>query len=152
MMEDVRLKSVPYELDGKTYELCCNFNVLADLETEYGSILRMLNRIGPMAVTRSALAYMLNDFAELKGWPGRYTPRQIGRTLEALDFVAISKLSDTVIKLVTDAAVIRAVPAVADGAASSATGGDTNVRAEQALPPREGDAGNGESAEATATV
>ena len=35
---DIRLKTKTMELDGKTFELCCNFNVIADAEDLYGGL------------------------------------------------------------------------------------------------------------------
>ena len=35
-MEDIRLKTEPFELDGKTYLLSCSMNVLADVQEAYG--------------------------------------------------------------------------------------------------------------------
>lgn len=40
---DIRIKTMPFEYKSKTYQLRCNFNVLADLEEEYGEIPDLLN-------------------------------------------------------------------------------------------------------------
>ena len=31
-MIDMRLERVPFEFDGHTFQLCCNMNVLADVQ------------------------------------------------------------------------------------------------------------------------
>ena len=31
---DIRLETMPFELDGKTYQLRCNMNVLADVQEQ----------------------------------------------------------------------------------------------------------------------
>jgi len=83
-MSDVRLKEIPFELEGKTFQLRCNFNVLADVTEEYGGELPdPFDKATQLAVCRSFLAAMLNDFADEQGWPERYTPKALGRLLGA---------------------------------------------------------------------
>jgi hypothetical protein len=78
-MKDIRLKKITKELDGKPFELCCNFNVLADIQEEYGSLPAALGSKAALKFAASVLAYMMNDYADTMGWEERYTPRQAGR-------------------------------------------------------------------------
>ena len=81
-MTDIRLEELPFELDGKTYLLRCNMNVLADVQDAFGGTIA-----GAMTgenVNRSVmefLAAMLNDYADEMDWPERFTARQLGRKL-----------------------------------------------------------------------
>lgn len=81
---DVRLKTTPFDLNGKTYQLCCNMNVLADVQEAFGgdisAALRAKNSVRSVLVF---LAAMLNDSAETNGWPERFTAKQLGRMFPA---------------------------------------------------------------------
>ena len=85
---DLRLKSVPYELDGKTYQLRCNMAVLMDVQEAFdGDLTQALSRAHSMRGLLEFLAAMLNDAAEtqdLRGEDGkllRVTARELGRKL-----------------------------------------------------------------------
>lgn len=81
-MSDIRLKTEKFELGGKTYELVCNMNVLADLqEMGGGNIVEVLAPGREMRLTTEGLAAMLNEANDASGDPERFTPRQIGRIL-----------------------------------------------------------------------
>lgn len=81
--EDIRLEKVDFEYKGKTYELEVNFFVLADIMADIGF---MPNPYANAAVTMkyypSFLAAMLNDAARKKGWPERFTSREIGLEID----------------------------------------------------------------------
>lgn len=76
---DIRLQTKSMELDGKEFKLCCNFNVLADVEALHGGLETLLRSKSPMNTARVFLSCMMNDYADSMGWPERYTPRQAGR-------------------------------------------------------------------------
>ena len=79
---DLRLPTMPFEFNGKVYEICCNMNVLADVQEAYGgSLMAALKNPGSIKAATTFLCAMLNDCAESNGWPERYTVRQIGRML-----------------------------------------------------------------------
>ena len=81
-MRDIRLEEIPFELDGKTYLLRCNMNVLADVQNAFGgTISGALSGENPLQSVLEFLAAMLNDYADEQGWPERYTAKQIGRKL-----------------------------------------------------------------------
>lgn len=94
-MPDIRLKVLPFELEGKTYLLRCNFNVLADVQAACGGdLLSLLNSPANLATVREFLPAMLNDYADEMGWPERFTARQLGRmmnfsTLPLADIAAL---------------------------------------------------------------
>ncbi len=97
-MTDMRLKKTPFEFDGKTFELCCNMNVLADVQEAFGgSISSALNCTTKGVLT--FLAAMLNDYAESVGWEERYTSRDVGRALSPSQLNEVTLL---VMPLVTD--------------------------------------------------
>lgn len=79
---DIRIQSMPFDFDGKHYELRCNMNVFADVQEAYdGNLLAALRNPGSLKASMTFLAAMLNDYAEDQGWPERYTARQLGRKL-----------------------------------------------------------------------
>ena len=81
---DIRIKTVPFEFQGKTYTICCNMNVLADVQEAFdGDLDRALQRGSSVRSVLEFLAAMLNDSADSNGWPERFTARQLGRMLPA---------------------------------------------------------------------
>ena len=80
MSKDIRLETMPFEYDGKTYVLRCNMNVLADVQDENdGNIAAALDERHPVKSVLSFLAAMMNDYADEMHWPERFTARQLGR-------------------------------------------------------------------------
>ena len=81
-MSDIRLQGLPFELDGKTYLLRCNMNVLADVQEAYGGdIGEALEGDSPLKSVTVFLAAMLNDYADEQGWEERWTPKTLGQRL-----------------------------------------------------------------------
>lgn len=82
VMSDIRLQTEPLELNGKTYLLRCNFNVLADVQEAFGGdfLAAMDDKQSFRSVTEFTAA-MCNDYADEMGWPERFTARQIGRLM-----------------------------------------------------------------------
>lgn len=79
-MKDIRLEELPFDFRGKTYYLRCNMNVLADVQDAFDG--QLGNAMSGANTTRSVLEFlaaMLNDYAEEKGWPDRFTSRDVGR-------------------------------------------------------------------------
>ena len=82
---DIRLKTIPFAFQGKTYSLCCNMNVLADVQEAFsGDLDRALQRGSSVRSVLEFLAAMLNDSADSNGWDERFTARQLGRMLPAV--------------------------------------------------------------------
>lgn len=96
---DIRLKTVPFDFQGKTYHLACNMNVLADVQEAYeGDFSAALEDNTP----RSSLAFlaaMLNDSAESLGYPERFTAVELGR---AFGYKQFQEIRHTVMELVID--------------------------------------------------
>lgn len=93
-MSDIRLKSVPFELDGKTYMLRCNMNVLADVQEAYGGDLTAaLDTDGTLKSVLHFASAMLNDYADEMGWPERFTPRALGRKIALSELPSAAILS-----------------------------------------------------------
>lgn len=81
-MRDIRLETLPFELDGRTYLLRANMNVFADVQEQYGgSIGGALSGDKPIQSVLAFACAMLNDYADEMGWPERYTPKSLGRRL-----------------------------------------------------------------------
>ena len=81
---DIRMKTAPFEFEGKTYTICCNMNVLADVQEAFGGNLdQALSGKNTVRSVLEFLAAMLNDAADSAGWPERFTARQLGRKLPA---------------------------------------------------------------------
>lgn len=80
-MKDIRLKAETMELDGKTFKLRCNFNVLADAQEHFGDFKHLTKNVATFKNARFYLASMMNDYADEQGWAERYTPEQVGRML-----------------------------------------------------------------------
>ena len=84
-MEDIRLKTRTWRYADREWRLCCNMNVLADVQAIYGELGAAFEG-GLMRSVLDFLAAMMNDYAESQGWQGRYTGRQLGRDLSWSEF------------------------------------------------------------------
>lgn len=83
-MEEIRLKKEPFEINGKKYNLTCNMNVLADVQERFGG--NLLEALSPRNRMKAALEFcaaMLNECADLNGWPERFTAKEVGRKIAA---------------------------------------------------------------------
>ena len=79
---DIRIQTMPFEFDGKNFELCCNMNVLADVQEAYnGNLMAALRNPSSVKASMTFLTAMLNDCADSNGWPERYTVKKVGRML-----------------------------------------------------------------------
>lgn len=70
-MTDMRQRELCIEHGGKTYDLRCNFAVLAAVDFDLGGVNAALKR----GATGCAIIFaeaMLNECAERHGWPERY--------------------------------------------------------------------------------
>ena len=90
---DIRLKIVPFEWEGKTYNLCCNMNVLADVQEAFeGDLDAALSGKSSLRGVLAFLTAMLNDAADMMGAPERFTVRGIGRRLPLARRVEVQNL------------------------------------------------------------
>lgn len=102
-MSGVKMREIPFELDGKRYMLRCNMNVLADVQEEYdGDFMESLNGKKAMKGILVFLAAMLNDYADEMGWPERFTAKQLGRRLHQEEVPGVK-----IMALVTEAVLPR---------------------------------------------
>ena len=100
-MSDLRLESLPFEHGGKVYTLRCNMNVLADVQEENGGdISPAFDWRRGMKTVLQFLAAMMNDWADLQGWPERFTARSLGRVLRVED-VPMDKIIRLVLHAMT---------------------------------------------------
>ena len=98
---DIRLESLPFEVNGKTYQLRCNMNVLADVQELYeGDFVNALDGKATMKSALTFLAAMLNDYADEKGWEERFTARSLGRMFKLND-LPIEKIMALVVRSIT---------------------------------------------------
>ena len=109
-MDDIRLKTVPFELDGKTYKLCCNMNVLADVQEDFGGSIGNAIAGGSVKSVLSFLSAMLNECCEIEGYPERFTRRELGRRY-GMDIKALQRIGDIVMPLVIGSLPKRETPA-----------------------------------------
>lgn len=101
MMEDPRIKIARWTFGGREWELCCNMNVLADVQALYGGDLgEALAGTHTMRTLLDFLAAMMNDFADSSGWQIRYTGRQLGRLIAWQEYEEIQGM---IMDLVTGA-------------------------------------------------
>lgn len=109
-MTDIRLPTMPFELNGKVYILRCNMNVLADVEQMHdGSLMEALSQPGVLTTSKEFLSAMLNDYAEEQGWEERYTPKSLGRLLPPSP-VYVKKLKAIITDLVVRAVTVQQEP------------------------------------------
>lgn len=98
---DIRMKTLPMELEGERYELLCNMNVLAELqERAGGDLVGFLESKNVLRSLLVILSVMINEAAEKSGRPKRYTDRELGRMLSYQQAIA---LKGGVMELITAA-------------------------------------------------
>jgi len=98
-MSDLRLESMPFEFEGRRYQLRCNMNVLADVqEMNGGEISPALDGKRAHKSALQFLAAMMNDYADEQGWfdpspetgapilDKPFTPRALGRSMNFAEF------------------------------------------------------------------
>lgn len=94
-MDDIRLKTAPFEWRGEKIKLCCNMNVLADVQEAYGGDISHAFRGSTIRATLTFLTAMINDATD-----GDLTVREVGREIPISQLGCISGV---VLPLVTDA-------------------------------------------------
>ena len=75
---DVRLKTLPFTYGGHRLRLCCNMNVLADLQ-ESGGLEPLLDANRSFRSYIRLLTAMLNEAADEAGIDLHATEREVGR-------------------------------------------------------------------------
>lgn len=62
---NVKEKTVPFEFDGKTYQLMLNFNIIAAIQEKYGDIDTCFNSMDKAKNQIWLLCTLLNEAAEM---------------------------------------------------------------------------------------
>lgn len=97
---DIRLKYTDIEVGGEAYHICCNMNVLADVQEAFGGDLESaLNSKCTVKTIMAFLTAMINDSRDEKGEPP-LTIKEVGRMFAPSQLNAIRK---AIMPLVTDA-------------------------------------------------
>lgn len=110
---DIRLKTEAFEFDGRTFQLCCNMNVLAEVQEAFGgNFYAALRSNYSIRGLMTFLTAMLNDYADRQDWDLHYEVAQVGRLLDP-SAAAISKRNTMIMGLVTSA-LTPATPAEED--------------------------------------
>lgn len=86
---DIRLKTVPFEYGGHCLNLCCNMNVLAELQ-ETGGLDPLLDEKRSFRSFTRLLAAMVNEAADSAGIGLVVTDREIGRSVSWKEFRKLS--------------------------------------------------------------
>ena len=102
---DIRLEQMPFEIGGKTYQLRCNMNVLAEVQEQFeGDFATALDGKATMKSALAFLAAMLNDYADEKGWEERFTAKSLGRMFKLNELPVYDIMALVVRSITPDAA------------------------------------------------
>lgn len=82
---DLRLKTLPFEYGGHKLQLCCNFNVLADLQAT-DELEQILDQKQSFRSFTRLLAALVNEAANAAGLDLSVTDREIGRAVSWKEF------------------------------------------------------------------
>ena len=75
---DIRLKTEVFEFDGRTFQLCCNMNVLAEVQEAFGgNFYAALRSNYSIRGLMTFLTAMLNYYADRQGWDLHYEVAQV---------------------------------------------------------------------------
>lgn len=78
---DMRVNTLPLTLGGETYELRCNFAVLADVDFSYGGVKKALNA-GSFFCALTFMTAMVNDSLRRRGSDKRYTTEEVSALVD----------------------------------------------------------------------
>ena len=94
-MDDIRLKTALFEWHGEKIKLCCNMNVLADVQEAYGGDISRAFKGSTIRATLTFLTAMINDATD-----DDLTVREVGREIPISE---LGYVSGVVLPLVTEA-------------------------------------------------
>ena len=94
-MDDSRLETAAFEWRGEKIKLCCNMNVLADVQEAYGGDISRAFKGSTVRATLTFLTAMINDATD-----GDLTVREVGREIPISE---LGYVSGVVLPLVSDA-------------------------------------------------
>lgn len=85
-MMDVRLKTMPYEIDGHKLTLSCNMDVLAELQAQDSNLKQLLDDDRSMRNYLRLMAAMINSELRHQGVDAAYTDGELGRRISFREF------------------------------------------------------------------
>lgn len=85
-MMDVRLKTMPYEIDGHKLTLSCNMDVLAELQAQDDDLGQLLESRRSMRNYLRLMAAMINSELRRQGVDAAYTDGDLGRRISFREF------------------------------------------------------------------
>lgn len=85
-MMDVRLKTMPYEIDGHKLTLSCNMDVLAELQAQDSNLVQLLDGDRSMRNYLRLMAAMINSELRRQGVDATYTDGDLGRRISFREF------------------------------------------------------------------
>lgn len=83
---DVRLKTMPYEIDGHKLTLSCNMDVLAELQAQDSNLKQLLDDDRSMRNYLRLMAAMINSELRHQGVDAAYTDGELGRRISFREF------------------------------------------------------------------
>ena len=83
---DVRLKTMPYEIDGYKLTLSCNMDVLAELQAQDSDMEQLLESGRSMRNYLRLMAAMINSELRRQGVDAAYTDSELGRRISFREF------------------------------------------------------------------
>lgn len=83
---DVRLKTMPYEIDGHKLTLSCNMDVLAELQAQDSNLGQLLDGDRSMRNYLRLMAAMINSELRRQGVDAAYTDGDLGRRIGFREF------------------------------------------------------------------
>ncbi len=83
---DVRLKTMPYEIDGHKLTLSCNMDVLAELQAQDSNLEQLLDDDRSIRNYLRLLAAMINSELRHQGVDAAYTDGDLGRRISFREF------------------------------------------------------------------
>ncbi len=83
---DVRLKTMPYEIDGHKLTLSCNMDVLAELQAQDSNLGQLLDGDRSMRNYLRLMAAMINSELRRQGVDAAYTDGDLGRRISFREF------------------------------------------------------------------
>lgn len=88
----IKLQTATVTVRGEPWTVCCNMNVLADVQDAYdGNLLEALDNARGLRATLEFLAAMLNDAADTAGREERFTAKELGRELTIRETIALGQ-------------------------------------------------------------
>lgn len=89
---DIRLKTAKYTFDGQEMTLCCNMNVLADVQEMFGGNISKALRSATTKTIMCFLTAMINDYLDSEGSDKSYTVKQVGRLIPPSQLSGVTSL------------------------------------------------------------